>query len=451
MDANIDPSTYVVPESNDPPRTKEYEEAEGREKTKWRSMMADWNKVTDKTLERRVRRGLPDDMRGEIWVSYLNNGLQDKLEAEIQRKIPEGFYENIDELKKELTTIAMIVDMNAGNLVTPTLNLTPRGRDLARSCKIPVATVSQILVDLPRSDIPLKKDTPEDIENFNKWLDIALWYAAISPEYGDHIKPGYVQTFGRLLTPLIIHFNDIDSKQLQYLFYYVFTTRGYRDLIDPSYYYSFVDMFINIAERHIGDLWERIFKVMGGSDKSSVSNTKQIKTSEVSGMILSAIDLMTLYVTPDNYSFNIHLYHLYIYTKETPIILLSRIAMSVLNTLRHNIMGCKGPDYDPVYCFTLFLQKQRYLYKMVNAHKIIHDAFIFNISKKEKRIYIDMYTKNMKLVKAKEQATASEHAAAAAEVEEERAKEDDATREAEEADADDASTDSSNASTIVLG
>ena len=77
MDANIDPSTYVVPESNDPPRTKEYEKAESREKTKWRSMMADWNKVTDKTLERRVRRGLPDDMRGEIWISYLNNGLKD--------------------------------------------------------------------------------------------------------------------------------------------------------------------------------------------------------------------------------------------------------------------------------------------------------------------------------------------------------------------------------------
>jgi hypothetical protein len=373
----------VGPESNDPPKTTQYEKAEAREKEKWREMINDWDKVTPKTLERRVRRGIPDDMREDIWTSYLNNGLKDKLEEEIKEKLPKGFNANIEALKREIIGVAINGDQQ----------VTAEGIKLATLCGIYSQTIKQIQADLNRVSLREEGDTSKDmVLKYNNWLDIALWYAAISPEFGgnDH---GYLQNFGSIITVLLKYFKK--TTELRYLFYYVITTRHYREIIDTDFYMTpFVNVFKNIAERHIGELWNHMFSFLN----DLFSNDPTGATRQ----LLTLMKLQTIFVLSDNYPFIMHLFDLYMYAKD-PIILLYRISMSMINSVRHDTMECYSYEdwRDNIYPRIT----------MINPHKIIHDAFIFNISKKERDMYIDMLIKEINQASFEKDERAKEGAA----------------------------------------
>ena len=373
----------VGPESNDPPKTEQYEKAEAREKEKWREMIDDWDKVTPKTLERRVRRGIPDDMREDIWNSFLNNGLKDKLDEEIEKKLPDGFNANIEALKKEIVDVAK----NGGQQVTDA------GEELTILCGLYPQTIHQIQADINRVNLHVEGDSTDVmVLKYNQWLDITVWYAAVSPEYAgnDH---GYLQSFGSIVRVLIKYFTN--TTDLRYLFYYVMTTRHYREIIDSDFYMGpFVNVFKNIAERHIGELWNHMFSFLNELFVNQpTSATRQL---------LTLMKLQTIFVLSDNYPFIMHLFDLYMYAKD-PIILLYRISMSMMNSVRHDTMVCN--DYadwrDNIYPRI----------KMVNPHKIIHDAFIFNISKKEKDMYIDMLIKEINQASFEKDERAKEGAA----------------------------------------
>ena len=75
----------------------------------------------------------------------------------------------------------------------------------------------------------------------------------------------------------------------------------------------------------------------------------------------------------------------------------------MINSVRHDTMECYSYEdwRDNIYPRIT----------MINPHKIIHDAFIFNISKKERDMYIDMLIKEINQASFEKDERAKEGAA----------------------------------------
>jgi hypothetical protein len=351
-------------ETNNPPMTEDYNEAESRETEKWVAMLADWDNVNPKTLKRRIRRGIPDALRPDVWLRLLD---VDEIKHEIGGK-PGKLALHIDELKDEIMR-----GVREGN----NRNKTPALIEASEKCGVHLKAAYQISIDIDRLSID-DNDTEEIArlkkENHAQYpvtqdraLNVFLWYAAIDPESaGD----GYLQTNGHIVKFLLAHIEKDDDAC--HVFYHLMQKCGMRELIDPDNFSAVESVFETAAQNHIGDIWRHMVDIMT-QDGMPIQQ------------YITALNIQSVFTVGDhNFTLIRRVVDLYMYNGW--INCTCQILMAILNSIKHDIMACYSFDGWTAIKFR---------FKMVNPHKIIHDAHVFNTPESEIRMYKDIFEKNV--------------------------------------------------------
>lgn len=394
-------------ETNNPPMTEDYNEAESRETEKWVAMLADWKNVNPKTLKRRIRRGIPDALRQDVWLRLLD---VDEIKHEIGGK-PGKLALHIDELKDEIMRLANLQNGDK----------TPALIEASEKCGVQLNAAHQIVLDIDRLSID-DNDTEEITrlkkENHAQYpvtkdraLNVFLWYAAIDPESsGD----GYLQTNGHIVKFLLANIEKDDDTC--HVFYHLMQKCGIRELIDPTSFDAVQGVFETAAQTHIKDIWKHMVDIL-------------IREGVPLQQYITALNIQSVFTVGDhNFTLIRRVFDLYMYNGW--INCTCQIFMAILNSIKHDIMVCYSlEDWNAI----------KFRFKMINPHKIIHDAYVFNTPESEIRMYIDIFEKNVnesaikRELYAKEEAERKEARAVAAE----KAKADAAAAEKDKADADD--------------
>lgn len=282
-------------------------------------MLVEWKTMDPKQLKRRIRGGIPDEIREQVWLHLID----------------------VDNLKKEIGDVNSIDTTGV-----PQLSITTIDND-----------VNRVFPELDPAHGSFDKDSKDTIKQYYndttlidrvKLKRVALLYAALDTELR------YKQPFGYIIAVLLMCFNA-NTDNAFYAFYYLMQKKGFRNNYtgDDSKMYFIFD---RLANTHIRDIMTHL-RVLGA----------------VSSMYLpSWVD--TMFAKDFNLDLTRRVVDICLYEGST---VLYRVSMAILNNLKHDIMGSDANDMGD------FMDIKSYRYKALNPHELMHDAYIFNIPNAE--------------------------------------------------------------------
>jgi hypothetical protein len=307
----------------------EYEKAEEREINEWHEMLDDWDKVDPKHLKRKIRRGIPDIVREQVWLHLID----------------------VDNLKKEIGDVNSIDTTGV-----PQLSITTIDND-----------VDRVFPELDPAHGSFDKDSKDTIKQYYndtilidrvKLKRVAVLYAALDTELR------YLQPFGYIIAFLLMCFNaNIDNAF--YTFYYLMQKKGFRNNYTGDYP-RMLFIFDRLANTHIRDIMTHL-RILG-------------LTSH--GYLPSWVD--TMFARDSNFDLTRRVVDICLYEGST---VLCRVSMAILNNMKHDIMDSDADAGD----IQEFMDIRNYRYQVINPHELMHDAYMFNIPKAEITKYEEEY------------------------------------------------------------